>query len=139
MISMYATHVHMVPQPHKSARNSHEVVTPTEPFQDLIAEFGFVAPKADIEKSNMTTTVSTPPLSCWHGCKAYLLVIDRRTCYVVWAFLNKDKYPLKATSVALSTLIHCFLMYLVSVAIPVPNYMLLDIHMPVPTLWNLRP
>jgi hypothetical protein len=79
---------------HKASRNSQEAVKPTEPFQDIVADFGFFAPKTDIEKTNLTTTISTPTtlIEGQHGYKAYLLIIDRRTRYV-WVFLTKDKSP----------------------------------------------
>ena len=80
---------------HKPPRNQLTETTPTEPFQDIIADFGFFAPKTDLENNHQLGTTLKQPTTIiegQHGYKAYLLIIDQQTRYV-WAFLTKDKNP----------------------------------------------
>jgi hypothetical protein len=79
---------------HKAPRNRFEEPRRTEPFQDIVADFGFFAPKMDLENTKLTTTPipSDHIVEGQHGYKAYLLLIDRQTRYL-WVFLTKDKSP----------------------------------------------
>ncbi len=76
----------------KSRRGPSTTQEPEFLCQEVLADFGFFAPHAQIDMH--ATPTATPPtiIEGQHGFKAYLILICRKTRYI-WVFLTRDKTP----------------------------------------------